>query len=139
MSPAARAARDFAGQSLAALDAVIAGQENILDLVRAGLRETTAARATVLAEVTADAGDAAGERRAIVAYLKSQAVTHIAPGTGGRLDDVGVAITQLAYAIERRAHLPPAVEVDVVADPRRHPEYETLTGYERTGRGENRG
>lgn len=110
MSPAARAARDFAGQSLAALDAAIAGQENILDLVRAGLRDITAARATVLTEITADTGDAAGERRAVVAYLQGQALTHIAPGSGGRLDDVGTAIAQLAYAIEGRAHLPSGSE-----------------------------
>jgi len=105
MSPAARAARDFASRGLAAIDAAILTAEEGLDLSRTGLRGLKSGRETLMAELAADAGDAATERRAVVAFLKREATRHADPGTGGRLDATGVAITQLAYAIEQRDHL----------------------------------
>lgn len=105
MSPAARAARDLASHGIAALDAAILGAEECLDLHRNGLRDLKASRATLVAEISADAGDAATERGAVVAFMKREAARHTAAGTGGRLDAIGVAITQLAYAVELRDHL----------------------------------
>lgn len=105
MSPAARAARDFASRGLATIDAAILGAEECRDLIGSSLRDLKSGRETLLTELAADAGDAATERAAIVAFLKREATRHVAAGTGGRLDATGVAIAQLANGIEQRDHL----------------------------------
>lgn len=105
MSPASRAARDFASRRLAVIDGAILSAEECLDLHRGTLRDLKSGRAALMADLAADAGEAATERRAVVAFLQREATRHVAAGSGGRLDATGVAITQLAYAIEQRDHL----------------------------------
>jgi hypothetical protein len=105
MSPAARAARDFASRGLATIDGAILVAEECLGLTRSSLRDLKSGRETLLAELDADAGDAATERRAVVAFLKREATRHVAVGSGGRLDATGIAIAQLANGIEQRDHL----------------------------------
>lgn len=109
MSPAARAARDFASNGLAAIDAAIASAEEMAAGLKTAIRDMHVGRASFIAELAADAAPALDERTAIVRYLLESA--NARPRLpDGRLDPAGVAIAQLAYAIDARAHLPSGSE-----------------------------